>query len=581
MLAPMPFLSAFLPPLARRLLSEFRGHRVAIAAVLLLGLVISAIQPASVKITQLIIDRLQTGASGFPAWLPSALVGLFLVSGLAKYFYNVIRRSLCEKVLARLRERLFVQYTCLPLQFLDRVRTGDMLSSIQNDLHQINQGFDTAWDVFKEPFTFLGLIGAAFYFDWRLSLAIFLVIPVVVWVFSWSGAAVKRYATRNLSQYAELISLAQESLIGARVVRVFRLESVLAEKFSRIQKSYLDTAFRSIRVQEISTPVVELIGAALMAGVVLYGAWRIQVGDLSTGDLVAFLVALGLSQMPIKKLNNANLKMKTAEAAAERIYALLDAPPTLSGVGASRAVGFRDKIQYETVALSYDSHCALEGVSFELAAGQRLALVGPSGGGKTSIVNLLPRLYEPSQGTIRIDGVDIRTLDLAALRSLISYVTQDVFLFHDTIFENIRYGRPDASQSEIERAAELAHCTDFLARSPHGGATVVGDRGMRLSGGERQRIAIARAFLKGAPILILDEATSSLDSASEGIVQEALDELMVGKTALVVAHRFSTIRGADQILVVERGKIRQRGTHTTLVEEPGIYRGLFQQQTWS
>lgn len=565
-------------PVLLRLLREFRQYRAAIVGVLVLGLVISAVQPISVKLTQLIIDSLQGPGKEFPRWLPLSLVGLFVINGGAKYFYNVIRRSLCETVLVKFREALFDKYLHLPNVQLDRMKTGDMLSNIQNDLQQISAGFDTAWDVLKEPFTFLGLISAAFYFDWRLTLITLLVVPLVVWLFSWSGAAVKRYTSRNLSQYSELVSLCQEVLVGSRVVKVFGLESVLTEKFRAIQRHYFDTAIKSIRVQEISTPMVEFIGAALMAGVISYGAHRVNLGALSAGDLVGFVIALGLAQMPIKKLNNAHLKMRAAEAAADRIYGLLDVHALRPRPAIAPA--FQDRIVYEAVGLRYGNHEALNEVSFELPAGKRLALVGPSGGGKTSLVNLLPRLYEASSGRILIDGKDTAQMELAELRGLLSYVTQDVFLFHDTIYENIRFGRPEATSAEIERAADQAHCLDFIRRLADGGHTVIGDRGMRLSGGERQRIAIARAFLKGAPILILDEATSSLDSNSEAIVQQALEELMQGKTVLIVAHRFSTIRSADQILVVEGGRIRERGTHDSLVSGAGIYQGLFHQQAW-
>ncbi len=559
-----------------RLFREFRPYPGTIAIVVCLGLVISAIQPACVKLTQLIIDRLQN-AEQFPVWLPLTLVALFVVSGFAKYLYNVVRRSLCEKVLVKFRESLFDQYLHLPMSSVDRMKTGEMLSGIQNDLQQIGVGFDTLWSVLKEPFTFLGLIGAAFYFDWRLTLVALLVVPLVGWLFSWSGALVKGFTTRNLGQYSDLVSLSQEVLAGSRVVKVFRLEKQLAEKFASIQRSYFEIAVRSVRVQEVTTPAVELIGAVLMAGVILYGAHRSSLGLMTAGDLVAFLIAMGLAQMPIKQLNNAHLKMKVAEAAADRIYSLLDLP-VIRPAKSSGAVAFRSKITYEKVGLEYDGHIALRDVSFELEAGRKLAFVGQSGGGKTSLVNLLPRLYEVTSGRILLDGKDIREFDVGELRSLLSYVTQDVFLFHDTIAENVRYSKPSATKEEVLEALEQAHCQDFIARLSQGVETVVGDRGMRLSGGERQRIAIARAFLKGAPILILDEATSSLDSASESTVQSALEKLMKGKTSLIVAHRFSTIRNADHILVVENGRVCESGTHASLVEAGGIYHSLFNVQ---
>jgi len=317
-----------------------------------------------------------------------------------------------------------------------------------------------------------------------------------------------------------------------------------------------------------------------MAGVILYGAHRIETGALTAGGLVAFVLALGLAQMPIKKLNNAYLKLKNAEAAADRVYEIIDIPtiPVVS-IPAYRLTQFSKQIRYENVGLCYGEKRALKGVSLEMVRGECVAFVGPSGSGKTSIVNLLPRLYELEEGSIRIDGKDIRDISIEDLRRHISIVTQDTFLFNDTLYENIRYGKIGASHREIERAAELAHCLAFIERSPEGFETRIGDRGVCLSGGERQRIAIARAFLKEAPILILDEATSNLDPRSEELVQSALDELMQGKTTLLVTHRYSILRRAERIFVLDKGRIRENGTHAELVAQSGIYFHLFQEES--
>ena len=564
----------------RRLTDEFRPYRAQLGVIFGLGLIISAIQPATVKISQQIIDGLQQKTD--PAifrWVPALLILVFAVSGLAKYFHNSIRRKLTEQVLQKLRSSLFRKFLLLPLRVVDRRKTGEMLASIQNDLSLIGSGIDTFCDLLKEPFTFLGLMGVAFYCDWRLSMATLLVAPLVAFSFSRSGSAVKRYSAKNLEYFAELMSLSQESLVGSRVIKVFRLEAVLLDKFRRIHDSYFKTIWKSIQVQELATPIVELIGAVLMAVVVYYGSYRIAAGELTAGGLVAFIIALGLAQMPIKQLNNAFLKIRAAEAAAERVYELLDvADSGLLRSGTTRKTEFVDKIEFRNVCLSYEEKVALDGISFEVRAGECIALVGHSGSGKTSLVNLLPRLYEVTRGNITIDGTDIRDIFLADLRGLISFVTQDTFLFNDTILENIRYGRPEASDSEVARAAELAHCLEFIEKSPKGFFTRIGDRGLCLSGGERQRVAIARAILKGSPILVLDEATSSLDSHSEQMVQSALDELMHDKTTFLVAHRFSTVRRADKIFVLEDGRVKENGTHENLLGQGGIYTGLFEIQ---
>lgn len=568
------------PSYFRRLVQEFQPFRGQIALIFVLGLVISAIQPASVKITQEIIDGLQrkTDPHTF-RWIPLLLIVVFAVSGLAKYFHNTIRRRLTERVLLKLRASLFRKFLLLPLRVVDRRKTGDMLSAMQNDLAQIGQGIDTFCDLLKEPFTFLGLMGVALYCDWRLFLATLVGAPLVALSFSKSGAAVKRYSKRSMELFAELFSLSQESLVGARVIKVFHLESVLLERFRRAHDAYFHTQSKSIKVQELATPVVELIGASLMAGVVYYGSFRIAEGQLTAGGLIAFIVALGLAQMPIKQLNNANLKIKSAEAAAERVFALLDIPDAgLLSSGSVRKHDFQNSIRFSNVELRYDDKVALAGISLEVKVGECVALVGHSGSGKTSLVNLLPRLYEVTEGQVTIDGTDIRDIFLGDLRGLMSFVTQDTFLFNDTILENIRYGRPDATDEEVSRAADQAHCLEFIDRCPDGFHTRIGDRGMCLSGGERQRVAIARAILKASPILVLDEATSSLDSHSEKMVQSALDHLMAGKTTFMVAHRFSTIRRADKIFVLENGRIQETGTHADLVQHRGIYSGLFETQ---
>jgi ATP-binding cassette, subfamily B, bacterial MsbA len=572
--------SASQPSALRRVFQEYWKHRVALVGTILLGFLISAVQPISVRLIERIVDQLKREISpDFFRWVPAALLGLFLVSGFAKYFHNTVRRTINEKVLARLREALYSKYVHLPLSAVDRSRTGEWLSALQNDLGAVGQGVELIFDLFKEPVTLLGLMGVAFYYDWRLALGAILVVPIVAWVFARSGALVKRYSSRNLHQFSELLSLAQESLLGLRVVKVFQLEHVLRQKFEAIQKGYLATVTKSIRVQELSTPIVELIGAVLMSGFILYGAHRIAAGALTPGELVAFVLAFGLAQMPLKKINDANMKLRSAEAAAERIYRFLDTPQDVEHRrGAVRVRGFSDSIVYDRVSMAYPGQPALQDLSFRVELGHCLAFVGKSGSGKTSAVSLLPRFYEFQSGRILLDGKDIRELHLEDLRRLISYVTQDTFLFHDSIYENIRFGRPDATEKDIVRAAELAHCMEFIQHRPQGMQTRIGDRGVQLSGGERQRIAIARAFLKAAPILILDEATSSLDSHSEGLVQKAIDELMYGRTTLLVAHRFSTVKGADKILVFQKGKVEEEGTHSELMNGSGVYSQLYEQQ---
>lgn len=565
----------------RRLFQQYWRHRTGLFAAISLGFVISAIQPLSVRVIEKVIDQLKDGVSpAFFRWVPLAILGLFFVSGVAKYLHNTIRRTINEHVLARLRQALFDKFVHLPLSAVDRSRTGEWLSALQNDLGSVGQGVELIFDLLKEPVTLLGLVGVAIYYDWKLTFFAVFMVPLIAWVFARSGSLVKKYTARNLIQFSDLLSLAQESLVGLRVVKVFQLEKPLADKFKSIQDTYLRTVTKSIRVQEISTPLVEFIGASLIALFILYGAQRIAAGVLTPGELMAFVLACGLAQMPLKKINDANNKLKAAEAAAERIFRFLDTPLEVEARSGDILVpGFRDKIEYRDVSMGYMGphglSAALKGVSFEVKKGECVAFVGRSGSGKTTAVSLLPRFYDFQQGQILLDGVDIRWLCLEQLRGLISYVTQDTFLFHDTLYENIRFGRPSATRKEIERAAELAHCDAFIRSRPDGMQTRIGDRGVQLSGGERQRLAIARAFLKAAPILILDEATSSLDTQSEAMVQDALEELMEGRTTLLVAHRFSTVIGSDRILVFDQGRVLESGSHSELLQNQGLYSGLY------
>lgn len=563
-----------------RLVREFTPYKGALALIFVMGLIISVIQPVCLKLSQSIIDDLGKGANtDFLRKVPWMLMGIFLVSGIAKYMHNTVRRNITERVIIKLRSELLSKYLWFPLSVIDDKRTGDMLASLQNDLQQICAGIDTICDLFKEPFILLGLAFMAFYWDWRLALVVSLSAPLVIFLFSASGSAVKRYSNRSLAQFSDIVSLSTEAITGARVVKVFQLENVLLKKFRELHDGYFKTMWKSIRVQELPTPMVELIGAIIMAGVIAYANYQISHTGMTTGSLVAFIINIGLLQMPIKHLNNTYLKLKIAEAAADRIYGIIDTPSFQPLAKPRRSLGgFRDRVSYENVGLSYGDKRALKNISFDIRLGECVAFVGPSGSGKTSIVKLLPRLYEATEGAIKIDGCDIRELSLEELRAYVSFVTQEVFLFNDTIYENIRYGKPSASHDEILRAVEMAHCTPFVERHPDGLNARIGDLGMCLSGGERQRIAIARAFLKSAPILVLDEATSNLDSESEAIVQEAIDTLRQGKTTFMVAHRFSTVKKADRILVLDHGTIHEQGVHSELLQNKSLYSRLFERQ---
>lgn len=559
----------------KRLKTEFKPYYGSITVILLLGLVISAIQPACLKISQQIIDRLQKGDSVLEfKRLSVLLVCVFLISGITKYFYNTLRRYVTEKVIIKLRIALYEKIIWLPQQHLDTRRGGEFMSLIQNDLTQINSGVDTFCSILKEPFVFVGLVGSAVYLDPVLSLFTLVAAPVIILFFSKTGEAVKKYSNRNLSEFSDIISQSQESFSGTRIIKIFQLENLFVQRYKVLHDQFFKTLFKSIKVQELTTPLVEFVGACLMVGVLTYGQYRIESGHLTTGGLIAFILALGLAQMPIKNLNNAFLKIKNAEAASQRIYYLLGERGE-SQTPEGKIYPFSGTIEFRSVNFSYAGSPTLNNINFLVKKGEKIGIVGPSGSGKSTIVNLLSHFYEVTSGDILIDGAPLSQIPLFSLRALISVVTQETFLFHDTIYHNILFGKPTATREEVLAAAKKAHCLEFVDKCVAGFDTVIGDRGILLSGGERQRLAIARAFLKNSPILILDEATSNLDTQSEKIVQEALELLMEGKTTFIIAHRLSTIKKANKILVIKDGHLIETGSHEDLLKEGRVYSDLF------
>jgi len=370
-----------------------------------------------------------------------------------------------------------------------------------------------------------------------------------------------------------------ETFIGVRIVKAFCAEQREIAKFKKQNQDYYRLAMKSIKRMLLLGITTELIGVAMALFIVFYGGRQVITGSLSFGVFALFMAALLSLIRPFKKLSQVNSIMEQALAASVRIYEVLDLTPSIAEkAGAGELSGFHRSIAFENVRFGYAEQEILKGINLEVKKGQMLAVVGPSGVGKTTLVDLIPRFYDPQRGRILIDGVDIKELTLKSLRRQIGIVTQETILFNDTIRNNIFYGKPDATQEEIERAAEQAHAHDFIRRLPLGYDTVIGDRGTKLSGGERQRIAIARALLKNPPILILDEATSQLDAESERIVQEALDRLIQGRTVFVIAHRLSTVRNAHHIAVLDQGRLVQQGSHEELASKDGLYQRLYQMQ---
>jgi subfamily B ATP-binding cassette protein MsbA len=498
----------------------------------------------------------------------------------------------------------------LPLDYHARRSIGGLMSRVTSDVLAVQEALSRVLvDVLRDGMTVVGLVAVMFWFDWRLTLAVLALAPVLITLITRMGQLLRGAARDSQEGLGEVSTLLQEILGGMRIVKAFGMEEFEAAKFRAAAERLYRHSARALRLASLSSPLMEMIGALGGAAVLLYGAFRIQDGVLTTGGFFAFLVAAFASYSPLRRLGAANARVQAAAAAADRIFEILDAdvepgyahlppgrrPPAAAvAPGPFGAVGecaVRDRsvaegavgITFQDVRFAYrddEGHQreVLHGVTFEIPAGHAVALVGRSGAGKSTVANLIPRFYDPTGGAVLIDDCDIRDIRLGELRSRIGLVTQETILFNDTVRNNIAYGRPAVSIDEIERAARAARAHAFIEELPQGYETVLGERGLMLSGGQRQRIAIARALLKNAPILILDEATSSLDERSEREVQEALGNLMEGRTTLIIAHRLTTVRRTDLIVVLDRGDVVETGTHHELVARPGPYKDLYSLQ---
>jgi subfamily B ATP-binding cassette protein MsbA len=457
-----------------------------------------------------------------------------------------------------------------------------LLSRITNDVAQIqNAVSETVGDLMRESLSIVGYAGVLFYTDARLALVCIPTAPLVVYPLVRLGQSVRRTTRRSQEALEQMTHVSAEAFSGHRIVKAFGAESREADKFEQASRHLYRTNMRVTSALSVLPPLMEFMGGLAFVGALYYGSQEISSGRLTPGDFVAFVAALFMMYSPAKKLSRVNANIQTALAASERIFAILDTHSEVEDrPGAPQAERFARAIEFRDVHFAYAGAegATLDGVSLTVTAGQMVAIVGRSGAGKTTLVNLLPRFYDVTGGSIWIDGVDIRNVSLASLRSQIGIVTQETVLFDDTIASNIAFGRPAAARADIEAAARAAHAHDFIAALDEGYDTPIGERGQRLSGGQRQRLAIARALLRDSPILILDEATSSLDAESEMLVQEALSTLMRNRTSLVIAHRLSTVRRADAIVVLDQGRIVEVGTHDDLLARGGAYAKLYELQ---
>jgi subfamily B ATP-binding cassette protein MsbA len=514
------------------------------------------------------------------------LLTAYALKGVGAYVSGYLMTDVGQRVVMDLRNRLYRHILDQSAAFFSRRTTGHLMSRITNDVNQIQLAVsETAADLVRETLAVAGLAGYLFYLDWRLALVIMTAAPLIAYALVRLGQRVRKTTRRSQEELSHLTHIATEGLSGHRIVKAFGAEAREAERFGAASRSLYRTNLRVTSAVSALPPLMEFIGGLAAAAALWYGAREIAAGSMTTGQFSSFLATAFMMYGPIKKLSRVNANLQQTIAASERIFEMLDThtevhdrpnAPALNRL--SRSVEFRQ------VGFAYEDdpdRFVLKGASFVVKAGQVAAIVGLSGAGKTSLVNLIPRFYDVTAGQILVDGTDIRHVSLQSLRAQTALVTQETVLFDDTISANIAYGSPSAGRAAIEEAARAAHAHEFIVQLPSAYDAMIGERGQRLSGGQRQRLAIARAILKDCPLLVLDEATSSLDAESELLVQDALMNLMRNRTTFVIAHRLSTVRRADMIIALERGEVVEMGTHDELVNRPGgVYAKLYALQTF-
>ena len=508
------------------------------------------------------------------------LLSVFFTKNIFLYIKNILLRIVELKLVKDIRDRLYKHIQTLSLGYFHKKQTGSITSIVMNDVEQLQVALAVVFQrLFVEPINILTFVTLLFIISWKLALIAIVIIPLAGIAIISIGRSIRRKSRRTQAKIAEIMQILSETLSSIRIVKAFVNEKEEVKKFTGESQNYFKLLLKRARLDLISAPVTESFGVIIGVVLLWYGGLEVLSNQgVSAEDFIRFIVILFSILGPIKQMSNVNLKIQVGAASAERIFELLDTPPEIvEDLNPVDLKVFKNSIEFDKVHFEYNDGdtLVLDQVTFSIKKGEVVAMVGPSGSGKSTIADLIPRFYDVTTGSIRIDGYDLRKATLASIRGNMGIVTQEVILFNDTIKNNIAYAQPNVTDEAIMKAAEAANALDFIEKTPEGFNTLIGERGVNLSGGQKQRLAIARALLKNPPILILDEATSALDTESEKKVQNAIENLMKDRTALVIAHRLSTVQNADKIIVIDNGQVVEIGTHNELYENGGLYRRLY------
>lgn len=514
-------------------------------------------------------------------WIVLSIIVVFVIRGIAYYGQSYLMNYVGQRVIIDIRKAVFEKLQRLSMSFYDKHKTGTIMSYVTNDVSALQSAMvDNVVEMITETVILVASIVMMIYLDWKLFLVTFATFPVVLFFIDSFGKRIRKSGSRIQEAAADITSVLQEVASSPRVIKSFVREGYEVDRFDKENMNNFRANMKYAQLSSTLTPTIEFVAAVGVSIILWYGGNSVINGSITAGSLVAFLTyAVNISN-PIKRLSRVIGNIQKALAAAQRVFDVLDLPEVIKNAPDAKALPkVKGDVRFNDVSFAYnENEEVLSHVSFEVKPGEMIAFVGPSGAGKSTVASLLPRFYDATNGSITIDGQDIRKVTLDSLREQVGIVPQETVLFNGSVYDNILYGRLDATREEVEAAAKAANAHDFIMQLPNGYETMLGDRGMNISGGQRQRISIARAILKNPQILILDEATSALDTESERVVQEALDRLMVGRTSFVIAHRLSTIKNADKIMVLEKGQLIEQGNHDELMAMDGLYAHLYKIQ---